>query len=170
MQRPMAGITTQCHGWLASFVSFGRTSTPQVSVQIAAISFPGTSSNSRTSPRSRRRRSPQFFSAWQRSSLPSAHDHEVAAADSDILVLVTAVELIVGNAFTIGHPLHTPRKRAISSSTPRPTILFLECSMPSLVWLAILQIACVQMQDGSSRVGRADRVGHNFIRCDRQMR
>ena len=25
----------------------------------------------------------------------------------------------------------TPRKRAISSNTPRPTILFLECSMPS---------------------------------------
>ena len=28
-----------CQGWLASLVSFGRTSTPQVSLQIAAISF-----------------------------------------------------------------------------------------------------------------------------------
>jgi len=32
-------ITTQCQGWLASLVSFGRTSTPQVSVQMAAISL-----------------------------------------------------------------------------------------------------------------------------------
>ena len=37
--RPMAGMTTQCQGCLASVVSFGRTSTPQVSEQIAAISF-----------------------------------------------------------------------------------------------------------------------------------
>ena len=37
MQRPIAGITTQCQGWLASFVSFGRTSQPQVSVISAAI-------------------------------------------------------------------------------------------------------------------------------------
>ena len=37
MHSPMAGITTQCQGWFASVVSFGRTSTPQVSVQIAAI-------------------------------------------------------------------------------------------------------------------------------------
>ena len=39
MHRPIAGITTQCHGWFASLVSFGRTSQPQVSVMIAAISF-----------------------------------------------------------------------------------------------------------------------------------
>ena len=37
MHSPIAGITTQCQGWFASVVSFGRTSTPQVSVQIAAI-------------------------------------------------------------------------------------------------------------------------------------
>ena len=37
MHSPIAGITTQCHGWFASVVSFGRTSTPQVSEQIAAI-------------------------------------------------------------------------------------------------------------------------------------
>src|SRR5665213_4256517 len=37
MVRPLIGITTQCQGWKASLVSFGRTSQPQVSVQIAAI-------------------------------------------------------------------------------------------------------------------------------------
>ncbi len=35
----MAGITTQCHGWFASVVSFGRTSQPQVSMQSAPICF-----------------------------------------------------------------------------------------------------------------------------------
>ena len=40
MVMPIIGITTQCQGWLASSHSFGRTSQPQVSVQIAAISLP----------------------------------------------------------------------------------------------------------------------------------
>ena len=39
MGKPIIGITTQCQGWLASVVSLGRTSQPQVSQQIAAISF-----------------------------------------------------------------------------------------------------------------------------------
>jgi hypothetical protein len=36
---PMAGMTTQCQGRFASFVSLGRTSQPQVSEQMAAMSF-----------------------------------------------------------------------------------------------------------------------------------
>src|SRR3954454_12305979 len=36
---PIAGITTQCQGCCASGVSLGRTSTPQVSEQIAATSL-----------------------------------------------------------------------------------------------------------------------------------
>ena len=36
---PIAGMTTQCHGWFAASVSFGRTSQPQASVQIAATSL-----------------------------------------------------------------------------------------------------------------------------------
>ena len=35
----MAGMVAQCSGWLSSSVSFGRTSMPQVSVQMVAISF-----------------------------------------------------------------------------------------------------------------------------------
>src|SRR3972149_3391333 len=34
---PIIGITIQCQGWKASVLSFGRTSQPQVSQQIAAI-------------------------------------------------------------------------------------------------------------------------------------
>src|SRR5262245_21650819 len=36
LQRHIDQITTHGHGWLASVLSFGRTSTPQVSEQIAA--------------------------------------------------------------------------------------------------------------------------------------
>src|SRR3954451_61042 len=39
MVSPIAGITTQCQGCCASGVSLGRTSTPQVSEQIAATSL-----------------------------------------------------------------------------------------------------------------------------------
>ena len=39
MVMPIMGITTQCHGCWASSVSLGRTSQPQVSQQIAAISL-----------------------------------------------------------------------------------------------------------------------------------
>jgi hypothetical protein len=39
MVSPIAGMTTQCQGWLTSLDSLGRTSMPQVSEQIAAISF-----------------------------------------------------------------------------------------------------------------------------------
>ncbi len=38
MLMPIMGITTQCQGWLATLDSFGRTSQPQVSAQIAAMS------------------------------------------------------------------------------------------------------------------------------------
>src|SRR5580700_127561 len=38
--------------------------------------------------------------------LPGADDDEVAAADGDVLVLGAFVELVVGNALAVGHPLH----------------------------------------------------------------
>ena len=39
MVMPTMGMMIQCQGWNASVLSFGRTSQPQVSKQIAAISF-----------------------------------------------------------------------------------------------------------------------------------
>src|SRR6202041_2057457 len=63
--------------------------------------------------------------------LAGAQNDEIAAPDLDFRLLGAFVELVVGNRLAVSSQ-GTPRKRATSSSTPRPTILFLVCSMPSL--------------------------------------
>src|SRR5579864_5801066 len=45
--------------------------------------------------------------------LPGADEHEIAAADGDVLVLGAFVELVVGNAFAVGHPLDAAEARDV---------------------------------------------------------
>ena len=124
------GITTWCRGWNASANSLGRTSTPHVSVAIAAISVVDPVAVPKESPApTRRRNAPPLPTTTRELTGPDQDD--VTAADGGRRTLRGdgGLEVLVVIAKPSGSS-PPPMTRATSSRTPRPVMRPATCSMP----------------------------------------
>src|SRR6202035_3771647 len=56
--------------------------------------------------------------------LPGTDQHEIAAADGDVLILGAFVELVVGDAFAVGHPLDAAEARDVEQHAAADHLVF----------------------------------------------
>ena len=75
--------------------------------------------------------------------LPGADDDEIAAADGDVLVLGAFVELVVGNALAVGHPLHAAKARDVEQHAAADHFVFRVLDAEHVEALGIDQLGVV---------------------------